>query len=255
MENNENFVPETENVEQPTEEAVVEQPKKFTQDEVDAMMGKAKARERAKVEKRYKREYGDLVDVLRTGTGEQEVGKITDTFRSFYESKGVQFAQKPTYTDDDIRVLAQAEANSIIGAGYDDVVEEVERLADIGVENMTAREKALFKVLAEHRQNAERVKELSGIGVTEDVYNSDDFKSFASKFNPTTPVKDVYDIYRKTQPHKEFKTMGSMKSNPTDNGAIKDYYSPEEARKFTTEDFNKNPELYKRVVESSYKWK
>lgn len=255
MENNENFVPETENAEQTAEETVVEQPKLFTQEEVNAMMGKAKARERAKVEKQYKREYGDLVDVLRTGTGEQEVGKITDTFRSFYESKGVQFAQKPNYTDDDIRVLAQAEANSIIGAGYDDVVEEVERLTDIGVDNMTAREKAVFKVLAEHRQNAERVKELSGIGVTEDVYNSDDFKSFAKKFNPTIPVKDVYDIYRKTQPQKEYKTMGSMKSNPTDKGAIKDYYSPEEARKFTAKDFDNNPELYKRVVESSYKWK
>ena len=253
MENNENFVEQAENVEQTTEETVVEQPKMFTQEEVNAMMGKAKARERARVEKQYKREYGDLVDVLRTGTGEQEVGKIADTFRSFYESKGVQFAQKPNYTDDDILVLAQAEANSIIGAGYDDVVEEVERLTDIGVENMTAREKAVFKVLAEHRQNAERVKELSGIGVTEDVYNSADFKDFAKKFNLNTPVRDIYDIYAKTQPKKEHKTMGSMKSNTPDSG-VKDFYSFEEAKKFTKADFDKNPALYKRVQESMTKW-
>ena len=255
MENNENFVLETENVEQTTEETVVEPAKVFTQEEMNAAVGRAKARERAKVEKQYKREYGDLVDVLKAGTGKDNVGEITDTFRGFYEKKGIQFAKKPDYTDEDIKVLAQAEANNIINAGYDDVVDEVERLADIGVENMTAREKALFKALAEHRQGAERARELSSIGVTEDVYNSEDFKSFASKFNPTIPVKDVYEIYLKTQPKKEYKTMGSIKNTPTDNGAVKDYYSPEEARKFTVKDFDKNPELYKRVVESSYKWK
>ena len=255
MENNENFVQETENVEQTTEETVVEPAKVFTQEEMNAAVGRAKARERAKVEKQYKREYGELVDVLKAGTGKENVGEIADTFRGFYEKKGVQFAKKPDYTDEDIKVLAQAEAANIIRAGYDDVVDEVERLADIGVENMTAREKAVFKALAEHRQTAERARELSSIGVTEDVYNSEDFKSFASKFNPTTPVKDVYEIYQKTQPKKEYKTMGSIKNTPTDNGAVKDYYSPEEARKFTVKDFEKNPELYKRVVESSYKWK
>lgn len=255
MENNENFVQETENVEQTTEETVVEPAKVFTQEEMNAAVGRAKARERAKVEKQYKREYGDLVDVLKAGTGKDNVGEITDTFRGFYEKKGIQFAKKPEYTDEDIKVLAQAEANNIISAGYDDVVDEVERLADIGVENMTAREKALFKALAEHRQRAERAKELSSIGVTEDVYNSEEFKSFASQFNPTTPVKNIYEIYQKQLPKKEYKTMGSIKNTPTDNGAVKEYYSPEEARKFTVQDFNKNPELYKRVIESSYQWK
>lgn len=254
MENNENFVQETENVVQTTEESV-EQPKVFTQEEVNAMMGKAKARERAKIEKQYKREYGELVDVLKAGTGKEDVGEITDTFRGFYEKKGIQFAKKPEYTDDDIRVLAQAEADSIIRAGYEDVVDEVDRLTDIGVENMTAREKALFKVLADHRQGAERAKELSSIGVTEEVYNSEEFKNFSKQFNPTIPIKDVYDIYRKTQPQKEYKTMGSMKTTPESGSAVKDYYSPEEARKFTVKDFEKNPELYKKVVESSYKWK
>ena len=255
MENNENFVLETENVEQTTEETVVEPAKVFTQEEMNAAVGKAKARERAKIEKQYKREYGELVDVLKAGTGKEDVGEITDTFRGFYEKKGIQFAKKPDYTDDDIRVLAQAEADSIIRAGYEDVVDEVERLTDIGVEKMTAREKALFKVLAEHRQGAERAKELSSIGVTEDVYNSEEFKSFASKFNPTIPVKDVFDIYRKTQPQKTYKTMGSIKNNPGNETGVKEYYSKEEAERFTLEDFNKNPELYKKVVESSYKWK
>jgi hypothetical protein len=253
MENNENLVLETEKVETTTEETP--QVKTYTQEEVDAIVGKRLARKEARIRKEYDRKYGELEEVLKVGTGKDDVGEITDTFRGFYEKKGVQFAKKPSYTDDDIKVLAQAEADSIIRAGFEDVVEEVDRLSDIGVENMTAREKAVFKVLAEHRQGAERAKELSSIGVTEDVYNSDDFKSFASKFNPTIPVKDVFDIYKKTQPQKEYKTMGSMKNSPNEVNTIKDYYSPEEARKFTVKDFEKSPELYKRVVESSYKWK
>lgn len=253
MENNENLVLETEKVETTTEETP--QVKTYTQEEVDAIVGKRLARKEARIRKEYDRKYGELEEVLKVGTGKDDVGEITDTFRGYYEKKGVQFAKKPSYTDEDIKVLAQAEADSIIRAGYEDVVEEVDRLTDIGVENMTAREKAVFKVLAEHRQGAERAKELSSIGVTEEVYNSDDFKSFASKFNPTIPVKDVFDIYKKTQPSKEYKTMGSMKNSPGEVNTIKDYYSPEEARKFTVKDFEKSPELYKRVVESSYKWK
>ena len=49
-----------------------------------------------------------------------------------------------------------------------EVVEEVDRLAEVGFDNMTAREKAYFKVLAEHRQKTERQNELSKIGVTEE---------------------------------------------------------------------------------------
>ena len=252
MENNENFVAEqvAENVEQTTEQT----PKTYTQEEVDAMMGKRTARIEKKVRKEYERKYGDLEEVLKAGTGKEDVGEITDTFRQFYTQKGVQLRQKPTYTDEDIKVLAKAEAEDIIRSGYEDVVEEVDRLAGIGVENMTAREKAVFKTLAEHRQSAERGKELSQIGVTEDVYNGKEFTEFASKFNPNTPITDIYDIYRKTQPQKEIKPMGSMKNTASEDDGVKDFYSFEEAKKFTKQDFDKNPVLYEAVRKSMTKW-
>ena len=254
MENNENFVNETENVEQTTEETVVE-PKMFTQDEVNEIVGKRVARKEARIRREYDRKYGELEEVLKAGTGKEDVGEITDTFRGFYEKKGIQFNKKPDYSAQDIEILARAEADDIIRAGYEDVVEEVDRLADVGLENMTAREKALFKTLAEHRQKTERGRELSSIGVAEDVYESEEFKSFAKQFNSNIPITDVYDIYRKTQPKKEIRTMGSMKNNPQNESGVKEYYSKEEAERFTLEDFNKNPELYKSVVNSSYKWK
>ena len=49
-------------------------------------------------------------------------------------------------------------------------------------------------------------------------------------------------------------TMGSMRSNVPDTG-LKDFYSFEEASKFTKKDFDNNPALYQRVQESMTKWK
>jgi hypothetical protein len=251
MEMNENFVEQTENAEHTAEQT----PKTYTQEEVDAIVGKRIARNEAKIRKEYDRKYGDLTEVLKAGTGKESVEEMTDTFQKFYASKGVQMPQKPNYSAKDIEILAQAEADDIIRMGFEDVVDEVDRLAALGVEKMTAKEKAVFKKLAEHRQSAERGRELSSIGVTEDVYNSAEFKAFAGKFNPNTPVKDIYDIYAKTQPKKEHKTMGSMKNTGSAESGVKDFYTPEEARRFTKADFDKNPLLFQRVCESMPKWK
>ena len=252
MENNENFVAEqvAENVEQTTEQT----PKMYTQEEVDAIVGKRLARKEARIRKEYDRKYGDLEGVLKAGTGKESIEEMTDTFKQFYQKKGIQMPEKPAYSDNDIAVLAKADAEDIIRSGYDDVVEEVDRLTALGVANMTAREKAIFKTLAEHRQSAERGRELSKLGVTEDVYNSSEFKDFAGKFTPNTPIRDIYDIYAKTQPKKEIRTMGSMKNSTTDDGTVKDFYTRDEALRFTKKDFDKNPALYKAVEASMLKW-
>lgn len=252
MENNENLVVEqaTENVEIPTEET----PKVFTQEEVNEIVGKSKARAIAKVRKEYERKYGDLEDVLRAGTGKESVEEMTDTFAKFYESKGIKLKEKPSYSDRDIEVLANAEANDVIHSGFEEVVEEVDRLTELGLENMTAREKAYFKALATHRQKVERQNELTKIGVTEDVYNSKEFQDFASKFNSNTPIADVFSIYNKTLPKKDIKPMGSMTNKTSDDGTVKDFYTRDEALRFTKADFDKNPALFKAVQESMLKW-
>lgn len=251
---NENLVTEvTENVEQTTEET---QPtaKTYTQEEVDAIVGKSKARAITKVRKEYERKYGDLEEVLRAGTGKESVEEITDTFANFYESKGIKLREKPTYSIKDIEILAKAEAEDIISGGFDEVVEEVDRLAELGVENMTDRDKAYFKVLAEYRQKTERQSELSKIGVTDDEYNSKEFQDFAKMFNPTTPIAEIFKIYNKQKPKKEIKPMGSMANKTSEDGTVKDFYTRDEALQFTKEDFDKNPALFKAVQESMHKW-
>lgn len=254
----------SENVEATTEETIeqaeqIAQPEKvYTEEDfnkkLDEVLGKKIARREAKIRKEYDRKYGELESVLKAGTGKEDVAEMTDTFKKFYESKGIQFPKEPTYSSKDIEVLAKAEANDIINSGLDDVIEEVDRLADIGLHNMTDREKAIFKELAEYRKSAEQGKELSKLGVTEDVYTSKEFKDFASKFSATTSIKEIYEIYNKMQPKKEITTMGSMKnSTPTDE-TVKDFYTKDEAMKFTKKDFDKNPALFKAVEKSMLKW-
>lgn len=244
-----------ENVEQTTEES----PKTYTEAEfnakLDEVLGKKIARKEAKIRKEYERKYGDLTEVLKAGTGEDDVDNMTNKFREFYTSKGIKMPTKPQYTDKDVALLAKADADEIIRGGFEDVIEEADRLKDIGVENMTAREKAVFLQLTNHIKNTETVRELSAIGVTEEVYNSKEFNDFANLFKDGTPIKVIYDNFVKTQPKKEIKTAGSMKNTNSGEGAIKDFYTPDEAKRFSKADFDKNPALYEAVIRSMTKWK
>ena len=251
---NENLVTDvTENVEQTTEE-IVEQietpaPKTYTEEEVNQIVGKRLARNTAKIHKEYEK-HRQLENVLKAGTGKEDVAEIANAFREYYKSKGVQMPSTPTYSDRDIEVLANAEAEEIIKSGFEDVVEEVDRLATLGTKNMSAKEKAVFKALAEYRQNMERTNELSRIGVTEEVYNSKAFKDFSAKFSSDTPVTEVYEIYNKMQPKKEVQTMGSMRSSQEPR--IKDYYTPEEIARLTDADLD-NEEVWNAVRRSMTK--
>jgi alcohol dehydrogenase class IV len=252
MEDNKDLVTDVaENVEQPTEEVAE---KTYTQSELNAIVGKRLERNSAKIRKEYDKKYGDLENVLKTATGKESVEEVTESLTQFYESKGIKMPEKPTYNDKDLAVLAKADAEEVIGYGFDEVVEEVDRLTRVGLENMTAREKAYFKALAEHRQSIERQNELSKIGVTEDEFKSKEFQDFAKQFNPTTPIADIFNIYNKMKPKKEIKPMGSMKNTPSEDTGVKDYYSYEEALKFKKEDFDKNPALYEAVKKSMLKW-
>ena len=259
MEENTNLVTEvTENVEQTTEET----PKTYTEAEfndavntkVKEVMGSKIARREAKIRKEYDRKYGDLVDTLKAGTGKETVEEINDAFKGFYQRKGIELPSKPNYSNQDIEVLARADADEIIRGGFDEVIEEADRLKELGVENMTARDKAVFVALTNHIKEAETSREMAKIGVSEDVYNSKEFKDFASLFKEDTPISVIYDNYNKTQPKKEIKTMGSMKNNTSADNGVKDYYSPEEARRFSKKELDENPALYAAIMKSMQKW-
>ena len=255
----ENVEPTTEEaevqVEQDTEEVVADESAKvYTEEdfriykeEHDRRLDKKVSRAEAKIRKEYERKYGNLENVLRAGTGKESVEEITDTFANFYKEKGVSIQEQPQYNANDIKVLARAEADEIIGMGFDEVVEEVDRLAKIGVANMNDRDKEVFRTLAEYRQKEERNTEYEKLGVTKEVYTSQEFKDFASKFTKDTPVNEIINIFNSMKPRKEVQTAGSMKTNRTDQ--VKDYYTEADIERLTLEDLDK-PGVWEAVRRS-----
>ena len=81
-----------------------------------------------------------------------------------------------------------------------------------------------------------------------------EFKEFASKFNSQTPIADVYRIYTKTLPKKEIKPMGSMTNSDSTDDGVKEFYTPDEARKFTKKELDDNPKLFNALIKSMHKW-
>lgn len=231
---------EPEEEEQPTQEPQEEQ--KFTQADVDRKVneklneilpGKI-ARREARIRRENDRQYGELMDLLRTGTGKESMEDIKGVLKGYYGQRGVQTPAKPQYSEKDTQILAQAEADEIIRGGFDEVVEEVDRLARIGLKNMNPREKALFSALAKHRQKEEQKIEMEKLGVDKEVYENQEFRSFAKMFDKSVPMQSVLELWQKTRPQQEtYTTMGSMKQAPAKGP--KDYYSPEEIARLDDE--------------------
>jgi hypothetical protein len=255
----ENVEPTTEEaevqVEQDTEEVIADESAKvYTEEdfriykeEHDRRLDKKVSRAEAKIRKEYERKYGNLENVLRAGSGRETVEEMTDAFAEHYKKQGINIPEQPQYNANDIKVLARAEADEIIGMGFDEVVEEVDRLAKIGVANMNDRDKEVFRTLAEYRQKEERNTEYEKLGVTKEVYTSQEFKDFASKFTKDTPVNEIINIFNSMKPRKEVQTAGSMKTNRTDQ--VKDYYTEADIERLTLDDLDK-PGVWEAVRRS-----
>lgn len=199
--------------------------------------------------------YENIEKVLNAGLGTQDIDESETKLREFYEQQGIKMPDKSIegLTNRDYELLGKADAEEIIESG--DAEEEANRLANKGYDKMNDREKTTFTTLAEYLTKEKKKQSLKAIGASTDILNSKEFNEFASKFNNSTDIKDIYDLYskvsNKTQPKVE--KIGSMKSTEADN-TVKDYYSFEESLKFTKEDFDKNPKLFAAVEKSMPKW-
>lgn len=261
---------DTENAEEQTAEEIVEgepatetepvEEKVYTEAElnarVDEILGKKIARKEAKIRKEYEKKlepYKRAETVLNAGLGTSNIGEATKSLTDFYAEKGVAIPeyQDNQYNEDDLRILANNEAQKIIDEGFDEVVEEVDRLAEIGLDNMSARERIVFGELAKYRQTEGNRKELLSIGVKDDVIGSESFKNFAAKFNQNTPITEIYELYSKSGDKPLTAKIGSMKNGNTQEA--KTYYTPEEVDKLTEKDFE-NPKIFAAVRASMEKW-
>lgn len=248
MNENENLVVDeaTENVEVTTEET----PKMFTQEEVNDIVGKAKATARAKGRKQGReeaeREYSSLVATLEAGTGKKGVNELGEVFADHYQKRGVKLPEKKTPSDAEVKARAEAEFNDLAEDGFEVVKAELDRLTEKGAGGMTAEEKALYPHLVNHVTSKKNRDALISLGATDEEINSKEYKDFSKQFNSDVPEETRYNLYRKAQ-KKEYKPMGSMKQSQ-DRGA-KDHYTEEEISRLTEEDL-RSPKVWDAVRRS-----
>ena len=242
--------------------AKVEQPEKmYTEEElnnrVDELLSKKLKRREERIRREYEERYApyrEVESVLNAGLGTSNITEATQNLRKYYENQGVEIPkyQSPQYNEEDLRVLAESEARRVMESGMEEVIEEVDRLARKGVSNMSQREKLVFKSLAKYREAEEGKLELLKEGVKREVVESREFQEFAEQFDTKTPMKKVYELYRKTQEKPPAEKIGSLHNG--NQNEDKKYYTPEEVDRMKPEDLD-NPEIMKRVRESMFRWK
>lgn len=265
MENlNPNDVEKNENQEGEVVKNQQENTKVYSEEEVEAIKkqihednqkawDKRWGREKSKMEEKYSKQT-ELVNLLQQQT---DAGNIDDLLKMSYEQYGVERPNNSNPRDEEI--LGKADAREILDLNdYQSIEEEANRLAKIP--NRNTREEAMFMELGKHltekKKKESRKKEFESLGVPEkDLLEDEKFKAYMSKFRDETPLKEIYDNYKLTQPKKERPfSEGSVKDSGTITNEVKDFYTYEEASKFTKKDFDKNPKLFQSVQNSMTKW-
>lgn len=220
------------------------------QEELKSLVKERVARAENRVKREYDNKYSRMENVVKVGmeteTAEEAIEKMAD----YYISKGKSIPNENSYSDSDLQALAKYDADQI--TDFDELVDEVDRLAEKGLDNLSPREKLVFKNLAERRQAQERKLELDKIGAKKEILESEEFKTYSKDFKEDVPVSRIYESYLKQKPTPEAEPIGSMKNN--NSREEKTYYTPDEVDKLTSKDLD-NPVVMKNVRESMKKWK
>lgn len=224
------------------------------QEEFNNMMKTRLDRHTRKLESEYESKYADYKDaeaVLNAGLGTTNIKEANELMREHYRNEGVKIPDRvaPIYSKREVEILAKAYADEIIEDGYEAMLDEADKLAQKGYNNMNEREKIIFTTISD-RLNAENDrKELLKIGAKEELLNNKDFQDFRKQFNSNVPVKNIYEMYIKNNKQKpEIENPGSMKN--TTSGP-KNFISEEEYDKMSRAEIRENMDL---IEKSMAKW-
>ena len=275
MENNEELVVNTDTTENVVEQATEElvdgnnttedvtenqspEEKLYTESEfnqkLDEVIPKKIARREEKIRKEYERKLKDYEyaeQVLNAGMGTSNIKEAINNLKEFYTQKGIEI---PQYQDRpnqyDMEAGAEKEAQAIIDSGYEDIIEETDRLASIGVDKMTPRDKIMFKKLAVERKRIEQLKEINDLGITMEDIDSKEFKDFSKYLDPSMSLKEKYEFYQKIKPKEKIESIGSMKNESP--SVVKDFYTQEEIAQLSEDDLD-DPKVWNAVRNSMTK--
>lgn len=245
---------ETEQVEEQIETYTKAELDRILNEKLDQIIPKKLARKEAKLRREYEdklNKYLENETVLKAGLGVDSIEEATESLRDFYTQNGAEIPKfERQYNESDLNILAKVEAESLIADGFDDVVEEVDRLASKGYENLTPIEKKLFTNLAEYRQAEEGKQELMKLGIKTDLLADPEFQEYKKMFNSNVELPKIVEMFNKIN-QKKPEQIGSIKNTPSKT--VKEFYTPEEVRRLNSKDLD-DPAIMKAVRYSMTKW-
>lgn len=238
------------------EKQIEERANKIAEDKIQARLIRDRIkRERETASQRAK--YEELENIMKTALDAESLDDVITKSRTFYKEQGINIPDtisKPSLNERDEKVLAEADAREIISLGKAEMEEEANRIASIPESQRSIREQTIFNEVCRELVNLNDIESLKEKGYDTEILNDKDFSSFREQFNLNTPISKIYEMYQSIKGTKPVqpKSPGSAKTNNSNN-EIKDYYTPEEVRKFTEEDLD-NPKLMEAIDRSMLLW-
>ncbi len=243
--------------------------KLYTQKELQEAIDRNVKGRLARAENEYAKkiqEYEDLAYTLRKGMGKDDgnVQDLNKDLRKFYKEQGIEIPEVISrgLSEREEKILAKAEAEEIISGGEEYINQIANEIYNIPAEKRTIKQKEIFESLGKHMMQEKAKAQLKEKGIDESILKDNSFKEFANKFTAQTSIGDIYDMYQKINAKEVVETpkrerpasTGSTKTIAKTN-TIKEYYTEEEASKFTQRELMDNPELLKAIEDSMAKWK
>lgn len=228
------------------------------QEEFNTTMQKRLSRQKANLQREYDGKYSKVESLLSAGLKGKDLDENIKLLEEMYQEQGIDIPtqQQNHYSQREIEILANAEADSIIADGYDVIVDETKRLLDKGYENMTERDKIIFKKLGEAKKSTEDLKEIRKLGLQDNFVNNEDFKNFIKEYElpDNMSFSKKYELFAKSNlKNKEpVKNPGSMRN--TDSKVERDWFTSEEVDQLTKEQYN-DPNIMKKIERSFSHWK
>lgn len=250
----------TETVEQPNEDElerqIEERANKIAEEKIEARLIRDRVK-REREDAQIKAKYEQLENIMKSALGADDIDDVITKSKEFYKEQGIsipELVNKSSLNERDEIVLAKADAGDIIKLGKAEMEQEANRIASIPEAQRSLRDKTIFNDVCQELIKLNDEGSLKSKGYDVNVLNDKDFSSFREQFNLNIPVAQVYEMYQKVNGNKNVqpKSPGSAKTTQTNN-EIKEYYTPDEVRKFSEEDLD-NPKLMKAIEKSMQLW-
>lgn len=238
------------------EKRVEERAHQLMEEQIEARLVRDRiSRERKEAPQRAK--YQELENIMKTALGAENLDDVLTKSKEFYKQQGIvipEIVSKPSYSERDEIVLAKADAGDIIKLGKTEMESEANRIAAIPEKDRSIREKTIFQEVCSRLIQMKDEDSLKQKGYDLEILKDQEFTKFRNQFTFNTPVSQIVEMYQKVNGNKPIqpKSPGSARTTNTSN-EIKEYYSPEEARKFTEEELE-NPKLMAALEKSMQLW-